>query len=144
MRDAVFLDGKLGRRRWQVKALDGLVYLQDDKSKQQFLVDTGAAVSVLPYKDSSPLSGPWDSVTRSLSFRMRTFLCTLILWLARRRCYAAARETRLAATGVFLPKTNANASAALDIWLWAFCRLQCCPPLSVPPRRPKIPPHHWP
>jgi hypothetical protein len=52
MRAAVFLDGKLGRRRGQLNALGGLVYLQDDKSKQKFLVDTGAAVSVLPHKET--------------------------------------------------------------------------------------------
>ena len=91
MRASLFLDGKLGRRRGQVNALGGLVYLQDDKSKQKFLVDTGAAVSVLPHKQSSTPTGPvlagadgktipsWGSVTRSLSFGMRTFLCTFIL-----------------------------------------------------------------
>ncbi len=79
MRASLFLDGKLGRRRGQVNALGGLVYLQDDKSKQKFLVDTGAAVSVLPHKQSSTPTGPvlagadgktipsWGSVTRSLS-----------------------------------------------------------------------------
>ena len=36
MRTAVFLDGKLDRRRGQVNALGGLVFLQDDKSKQNF------------------------------------------------------------------------------------------------------------
>jgi len=91
MRAAVFLDGKLGNRRGQVNALGGLVYLQDDKSKQKFLVDTGAAVSVLPHKQSSTPTGPilagadgktipsWGSVTRSPSFGMSTFLCIFIL-----------------------------------------------------------------
>ena len=40
------MGGKLGRRRGQLNALGGLIFLQDSVSKQQFLVDTGAAVSV--------------------------------------------------------------------------------------------------
>ncbi len=91
MRAAVFLDGKLGRRRGKVNALGGLVFLQDDKSKQKFLVDTGAAVSVLPHTEPAAPTGPplagangktipsWGSVTRTLSFGLRTFLCTFIL-----------------------------------------------------------------
>jgi hypothetical protein len=91
MRAAVFLDGKLGHCRGQVNAVGSLVYLQDDKTKQKYLVDTGGAVSVLPHKQSSTPTGPilagadgktipsWGSVTRSLSFGMRTFLCTFIL-----------------------------------------------------------------
>jgi hypothetical protein len=87
----VFLDGKLDRRRGQVNALGGLVFLQDDKSKQNFLVDTGAAVSVLPHTEPAAPTGPplagadgksipsWGSVTRTLSFGLRTFLCTFIL-----------------------------------------------------------------
>ncbi len=86
MQASVFLDRKLGRRRGQVNALGGLVYLQDDNSKHTFLVDTGAAVSVLPHKEAAAPSGPplagadgktipsWESVTCSLSFGMRTFL----------------------------------------------------------------------
>ncbi len=54
----MFLDGKLGRRCGQINALGGLVYLQDDKSKQKFLVDTGATVSVLPHKETAVPSGP--------------------------------------------------------------------------------------
>ncbi len=91
MRTVVFLDGKLDRRRGQVNALGGLVFLQDDKSKQNFLVDTGAAVSVLPHTEPVAPTGPplagtdgktipsWGSVTRTLSFGLRTFLCTFIL-----------------------------------------------------------------
>jgi hypothetical protein len=87
----VFLDGKLDRRRGQVNALGGLVFLQDDKSKQNFLVDTGAAVSVLPHTEPAAPTGPplagadgktipsWGSVTRTLSFGLQTFLCTFIL-----------------------------------------------------------------
>ena len=55
------------------------------------MVDTGAAVSVLPHSSSSPSSGlpltgadgksiaSWGTVTRTLSFGLRTFLCTFIL-----------------------------------------------------------------
>jgi hypothetical protein len=39
-------------------ALGGLVYLQDSKTKQKFLVDSGAAVSVLPHQARTPSSGP--------------------------------------------------------------------------------------
>ena len=50
--------GKLGRRRGQLNALGGLIFLQDSVSKQQFLVDTGAAVSVFPHRSSAATSGP--------------------------------------------------------------------------------------
>jgi hypothetical protein len=85
------LDGKLGRRRGQINALGGLVYLQDSETKQKFLVDTGAAVSVMPHQARTPSSGPplsgadgkpipsWGTVKRTLNFGVRTFLCTFIL-----------------------------------------------------------------
>ena len=85
------MDGKLDCRRGQVNALGGLVFLQDSKTKQNFLVDTGAAVSVLPPTSSEPSSGPplsgadgksipsWGSVRKTLNFGIRTFLCTFIL-----------------------------------------------------------------
>jgi hypothetical protein len=82
---------KLGRRHGQLNALGGLVYLQDSKSNTKYLVDTGAAVSVLPHSSPLPLSGQpltgadgkpiasWGTGTRSLCFGIRTFLCTFIL-----------------------------------------------------------------
>jgi hypothetical protein len=82
---------KLDRRRVQINALGGLAYLQDAKSKQKFLVDTGAAVSVMPHTSRSPSSGiplagadgksipSWGKVKKSLTFGIRTFLCTFIL-----------------------------------------------------------------
>ena len=85
------LGGKLGRRREQVSALGGLIFLQDSKTEQRFLVDTGAAVSVFPHKSSAPSSGialtgadgkpikSWGTVTRTLCFGLRTLLCTFIL-----------------------------------------------------------------
>jgi hypothetical protein len=84
------LDGKLGRRE-QINALGGLVYLQDTESKQKFLVDTGAAVSVLPHNSRAPSSGTpltgadgksipsWGTVKKTLTFGLRTFLCSFIL-----------------------------------------------------------------
>ncbi len=91
MRVAVHVVKKLGRRRGQLNALGGLVYLQDSKSNTKYLVDTGAAVSVLPHSSPSlssgqPLTGAdgkpialWGTVTRSICFGIRTFLCTFIL-----------------------------------------------------------------
>ncbi len=91
MPGSLFLDGKLGRRREQVNALGGLVYLQDTESKQKFLVDTGAAVSVLPHTSRAPSSGTsltgadgksipsWGTVKKILTFGLRTFLCSFIL-----------------------------------------------------------------
>jgi hypothetical protein len=85
------MDGKLDSRRGQINALGGLVYLHDSETKQKFLVDTGAAVSVLPHQLQKPPSGPplsgadgkpipaWGSVKRTLNFGVRTFLCTFIL-----------------------------------------------------------------
>jgi hypothetical protein len=87
----MLLDGKLGRRREPICALGGLVYLQDANSKQNFLVDTGAAVSVFLHKSNSPSTGPplagadgkpipsWGRVKKSLTFGFRTFLCSFIL-----------------------------------------------------------------
>jgi hypothetical protein len=88
---SLFLDGKLGRRREQINALGGLVYLQDTDSKQKFLVDTGASVSVLPHTSRAPSSGTpligadgksipsWGTVKKTLTFGLHTFLCSFIL-----------------------------------------------------------------
>jgi hypothetical protein len=35
-----------------------MIFLQDDESKQQFLVDAGVAVSILPHRSPSTPSGP--------------------------------------------------------------------------------------
>ena len=91
MRVPLRLDKKLGRRRGQVNALGGLIFLKDSKSGKDFLVDTGAAVSVLPHVSSDrpsgqPLAGAdgkpiasWGTVKRTLSFGLRNFFCTFIL-----------------------------------------------------------------
>ena len=85
------LDGKLDRRRGQLNALGGLIYLQDSVSNQQFLVDTGAAVSVFPHRSSAATSGPllsgadgkpisaWGKVTKKLNFGLHTFVVSFIL-----------------------------------------------------------------
>jgi hypothetical protein len=88
---ALWLGGKLGRRREQLNALGGLIFLQDLVSKQQFLVDTGAAVSVFPHRSSAATSGPllagadgkpisaWGKVTKKLNFGLHTFIVSFIL-----------------------------------------------------------------
>jgi hypothetical protein len=85
------LDGKLGRRRGQLNALGGLIFLQDSISKKQFLVDTGAAASVFPHRSSAATSGPllsgadgkpisaWGKVTKKLHFGLHTFIVSFIL-----------------------------------------------------------------
>jgi hypothetical protein len=80
--------GKLGSRRG-VNSLGGLTYLTDSISGTRFLVDTGAAVSVLPYNgtqhSSSTADGPalssadgtciksWGKIYKSVSFGGRHF-----------------------------------------------------------------------
>jgi hypothetical protein len=80
--------GKLGSRRG-VNSLGGLTYLTDSLSRTRFLVDTGAAVSVLPYtgaqSTSSAADGPslagadgtsiksWGKIYKSVSFGGRHF-----------------------------------------------------------------------
>jgi hypothetical protein len=45
--------------RQELKALDGgMIFLQDDDSKQQFMVDTGAVCSVLPHRSNAQPAGP--------------------------------------------------------------------------------------
>ncbi len=79
---------KLGSRRG-VNSLGGLTYLTDSLSGTRFLVDTGAAVSVLPYtgthscpatQDGPSLAGAdgttiksWGKVYKSVSFGGRRF-----------------------------------------------------------------------
>jgi hypothetical protein len=74
----------------QIRALNaiggGMIFLQDDSSKQNFLVDTGVVVSVLSRHSSSPPSGPslsgadrqnipcWGSIRRCLSFGLLILL----------------------------------------------------------------------
>jgi hypothetical protein len=68
-----------------------MTFLQDDESKQQFMVDTGAVCSVLPHRSKTPPSGPqlsgvdvkaipcWGSIRRRLTFGLRTFFVTFLL-----------------------------------------------------------------
>jgi hypothetical protein len=85
------LDGKLGRRRGQLNPLGSLIFLQDSVSNQQFLVDTGATVSVFPHRSSAASSCPllsgaegkpisaWGKVTKKLNFGLHTFIVSFIL-----------------------------------------------------------------
>jgi hypothetical protein len=68
-----------------------MIFLQDDDSKQQFMVDTGAVCSVLPHRSKAQQAGPqlsgadgrpiptWGTIHRRLSFRLRTFFVTFFL-----------------------------------------------------------------
>jgi hypothetical protein len=81
-----------------------MIFLQDDESKQQFMVDTGGVCSALPHRSKTPPTGPqlsgaegkaipcWGSVPRGLSFRLRTFLVTVL-----QRLFFAAQQ-RIAVT----------------------------------------------
>jgi cleavage and polyadenylation specificity factor subunit 1 len=83
--------GKLERRPADVNSLGGLVFLKDETSGKEFLVDTGAAVSVLPHKSPAPPSGPplvaadgrgiasWGRVTKRLVFGASSFIVSFIL-----------------------------------------------------------------
>jgi hypothetical protein len=80
----------VGRR--ELKTLGGgMIFLQDDESKQQFMVDTGAVCSVLLHRSKTPSTGPqlsgadrraircWGTVRHRLSFGLRTFFVTFVL-----------------------------------------------------------------
>jgi hypothetical protein len=68
-----------------------MIFLHDDESKQQFMVDTGAVCSVLPHRSKTSPTGPqlfgadgktipcWGSVRRCLTFGLRTFFVTILL-----------------------------------------------------------------
>ena len=68
-----------------------MIFLQDDKSKQQFMVDTGAVCSVLPHRSKAQPAGPQLSGTggraipplgttrRRLSLGLRKFFVTFFL-----------------------------------------------------------------
>ncbi len=50
--------GKQSSRR-ELNALgDGMIFLQDDESKQQFMVDTSAVCSILPHRSKAKPTGP--------------------------------------------------------------------------------------
>jgi hypothetical protein len=69
----------------------GMIFLQDDDSKQQFMVDTGEVCSVLPHRSKAQPAGPqlsgadgrsiptWGTIRRRLSFGLRTFFVTFFL-----------------------------------------------------------------
>ncbi len=81
---------RVGRRELNTLS-GGMIFLQDDESKQQFMVDTSAVCSVLPHRWKTPPTGPqlsgaygraipcWGTVRRCLSFGLRTFFVTFLL-----------------------------------------------------------------
>jgi hypothetical protein len=83
--------GKRGSRRELNTLGGGMIFLQDDESKQQFMVDTGAVCSVLLHRSKMSPTGPqlsgtdgkaipcWGSVLRRLTFGQRTFFVTFLL-----------------------------------------------------------------
>ena len=88
--------GKRISRR-ELNALGGgMIFLQDDDSKQQFMVDIGAVCSVLPHRSNAQPAGPqlsgadgrsiptWGTIRRRLSFGLRTFFVTFFLAAVRR------------------------------------------------------------
>jgi hypothetical protein len=68
-----------------------MIFLQDDNSKQPFMVDTGTVCSVLPHRSKAQPSGPqlsggngrsiptWGTIRRHLLFGLRTFFVTFFL-----------------------------------------------------------------
>jgi hypothetical protein len=84
LRTGLLLPGKLGNRRG-VNSLGGLTYLTDSLSNTRFLVDTGAALSVIPYAGNRPADAPhlagadgtgiksWGKVLKSVCFGGRLF-----------------------------------------------------------------------
>ena len=88
----MLLVGKLDRRPRGLNSLgSGLIFLKDQKSNQSFLVDTGAAVSVLPHRSNDAPSGPaltgadgksiasWGKVVKTLCFGAKNYFCTFLL-----------------------------------------------------------------
>ncbi len=81
---------RVGRRELNTLG-SGMIFLQDDESKQQFMVDNGAVCSVLPHRSKTQPTGPqlsgadgrtipcWGTVRRRLSFGLRTFFVTFLL-----------------------------------------------------------------
>ncbi len=81
---------RVGRRELNILG-SGMFFLQDDDSKQQFMMDTGAVCSVLPHRSKAQPAGPqlsgadgrsiptWGTIRRRLSFGLRTFFVTFFL-----------------------------------------------------------------
>jgi hypothetical protein len=81
---------RVGRRELNTLG-SGMIFLQDDDSKQQFIVDTGAVCSVLPHRANAQPASPqlsgadgrsiptWGTIRCRLSFGLRTFFVTFFL-----------------------------------------------------------------
>ena len=82
--------GKLVHRQ-EINTLSGLIFLQNDKTKQLLVVNNGAVVSILPHHSSAPSSGPelsgadgkaipfWGSTRHCLTFTLHKFFVNFIL-----------------------------------------------------------------
>ena len=85
------VDGKWPSHRELIALGGGVIFLQDDESKQQFLVDTGAAFIVLLQRSQSTPAGPpisgadgkdiscWGRICLCLTLGLRTFFVTFLL-----------------------------------------------------------------
>jgi hypothetical protein len=68
-----------------------MIFLQDDESKQLFMVDTSAICSVLPHRSKATPTGPplsgadgkdipcWGRIRRRRTLGLRTFFVTFLL-----------------------------------------------------------------
>ncbi len=84
--------GKLAvQERLNAVAPGAVVHIQDQLTKQRFLVDTGASFSIFPHYSSAPASGPvlsgrsgntipcWGEKKLTLSFHGKVFTWTFLL-----------------------------------------------------------------
>jgi hypothetical protein len=81
---------RVGRRELNTLG-GGMIFLQDDDSKQQFMVDTDAVCNVLPHRSKEQPAGPqlsgadgrsiptWGTIRHRLSFGLHTFFVTFFL-----------------------------------------------------------------
>jgi hypothetical protein len=79
--------GKLVHRQ-EINTLSGLIFFQNDKTKQLLVVNNGAVVSILPHHSSAPSSGPelsgadgkaipfWGPLATALPSHCTNFLST--------------------------------------------------------------------
>jgi hypothetical protein len=83
--------GKRSGHREQNTLSGGMIFLQGDESKQQFMVYTDTVCCILPHRSKTPPTGPqlsgadakvipcWGSVHRRLTLGLRTFFVTFLL-----------------------------------------------------------------
>jgi hypothetical protein len=143
-----------------------MIFLQDDDSKQQFMVDTGAVCSVLPHRLKAQPAGPqlsgadgrsipkWGTISRRLSFGLRTFFVTIFLAAVYRPILGldflsahgllvdpVGRQVLDLKTLKPLSKTSTAAGTLHSKFAAALCSIT--PPPSERPRRPWRMRYHW-